>query len=54
MILTIKCPECNSDITIHIENDKVISVGVNGTIKLSDEEIKRVLSELNIELGLKN
>lgn len=51
MILKIKCPECNQNLTIYIKKDQVVSVEFDGTIKLSDDEIKNVLNSLNIEFG---
>ena len=52
MILSIKCPECNKQLNINIENDKVISISLDGTIHLSDDEIKTILNDMNIEFGI--
>lgn len=51
MILKIKCPHCSDNIKIVTKRNKIISVEIDGTINLSQEEIKRVLDSMNIEFG---
>ena len=52
MILKIKCPCCNSDLSINIENDEITSVELNGTINVSQDEIKNILNDMGIEFGI--
>ena len=52
MILSIKCPNCNEQLNIEIINEEVTSVEINGTIHLSDDEIKTILQSMHIEFGV--
>ena len=52
MIFKIKCPCCNESLSINVENNEVVSVELNGTINLSEEEIKNRLNNMGIEFGV--
>ena len=51
MILKIKCPNCDENLILNIQGNKVVSVLVDTTFYISDKEIKDVLKKNNIEFG---
>lgn len=46
--LKIKCPCCNEDILVYLESD---ILSVSELQKTDEQEVKELLSKLNIELG---
>ena len=51
MILKIKCPNCDENLILNIQGNKVVSVLVDTTSYVSDKDIKDVLKKNNIEFG---
>lgn len=51
MIVSINCPECNSNLKIQIENNKVILVSINDVVERSELKIAETLRVHNIEFG---
>jgi len=48
---TIRCPSCDENLIINTQDGEVVSITVDTTFYVSDEEIKDVLKEHNIEFG---
>ena len=52
MILKIKCPNCNEQLIITTKRNKIISISLDGTTNVSQEEIKNILNNMGIEFGI--
>jgi uncharacterized protein YuzE len=50
--LKIKCPHCNSDITIQLDNNlNICDITISGKKYTSQKEISSILKKNNIEFG---
>ena len=52
MKLKVKCPHCNEELLIVIENGKLVSISKNEiSLELSEDELSKLARENGIEFG---